>query len=179
MVLNQSELPRHLQTELDKLITVCDSGSPYLNELNVIWDWLNQEHNELLIDAYCDWVVADVKAIANDLFNDEALKDVQGTLNMESISDEQRIEFALSQLSIGDYEDGERYPSPALITLESTYRTICIGYLLRPHGSGIVDIELIGAFGSENDFHESLTQNLFLDIDATKISDETIMSFWS
>ena len=152
---------------------------PYLKELNAIWDWLNEEHNELLIDAYGDWVVADVKAIANDLFNDETLKDIYGTLDMETIGDKQRIEFALSQLSISGYEEGERYPSPALIKLEGTNRTICIGYLLRPYGSCIVDIELIGAFGSENDFNESLTQNLFLDINTAKISDELIMSLWS
>lgn len=184
--MNVKDLPTNLHNSTISFIHSIKSGRINNESLSRLWEWFEDEGHSLIVNAYDDWVVVDIKRLSEYKFSDSVLREdfeLSPDQKITDVNDNQRLEFARIYLTDDEFNpDDDIYPSPVALDLTANNESVVIDFLLYPAGQAGMSPEPFGAFNNIDEFKASLIENGFSQIspicDDTGITDQYLLNLW-
>ena len=175
-------VPEALQAQVDALIAAHYAGRTDSVAFEKIQDYFECDGWDELYSASNDLLAVNFSWFAGQYLDDSQLRAYVGLNDDESVSPNDRVDFARDQLSAltsGDLDDTGT-PSIVYCTLRDRRgRAVVIGGYAELHGQSGPFTTWLKVVGSEDEFFQQLKdQDLILFERVESISDEKILSVW-
>lgn len=167
-----NKFPPNLRTLLDQAIcNLWDKNCPQ-PDLSPLGDWLEVDGWDFVVDGIFSPYFHIERA--KEFFSDEALLDYGYAVEISTITDEIRLEFARHKI---DYLLNDSMDSMHVIEIESTKMppaVLCI--LMYYHGQGGAFFNAISVDFSAEDYVDSMKNEIILD--QQYLTDSQILKYW-
>jgi hypothetical protein len=172
------ELPKSLYSLRDAIINSILKSTP-VPELQPLYEWLETDGRDVLIDSWCNEEMAvNLNYLAQTEFIDSELG-IQEGIKVEDVTDEMRLDYSRKVIN-DSVDDGYICPSIHAYKLEQDNDTSpVIGCLMEIHGQSGPVLEWWGVFKNHLDFYKALDEsNFVLFSKSDELNDERLITLW-
>jgi hypothetical protein len=195
---NIEGLPAELRSDAIHILSGAKANVFPKESVEQLWAWLQDDGYGIIVDAYDDWIVADMNSLSEQWFNDEEMRThMFAPLEYDDDPIDDTTRLAFSRRLLCEHPDGRpveeegetdslfdnpAYPPVVTLELTDSEDLAYFGVLVFPQGQLGPRFELIAVFAQIADGKKALRDQGYVTLfgsEEERLSDEAIPAYWN